>query len=422
MQVFVLGLNHKKAPLNIRERFAISADRMSDFLVKGSRLPHVEELVTVSTCNRVELYGTSRHPKLARQQLGKFLAEFQKVPQEILEGKAYFHQGDEAVRHGFRVASSLDSMIVGESQILGQVKESYRQALDAGSTGRLLNKFFHQAFYVAKKVRTETAIAAHPVSVSYAAVALAKQIFGDLSDKKVLILGAGKISGLAIKHLKSSGIKTFYVTNRTAERAEEIAKQYGGETIPFSNFERWLGDVDLVLTSTHSPEYLVHGSMVREAFRRRKNSPMFFIDLAVPRDISPEVNQLSNVFLYDVDDLGAVVAANKENRLKEAERAEALLERETEDFSKALRSFEVVPTLSSLSKKFDKICQRELEKAFQKLPHLDANDREIVETLASSIVKKVLHDPMVTLKEESPKQNQINYTDLVRKLFRLDEI
>lgn len=422
MQIFVFGINHKSAPLSIRERFALREERIPDFLFQALRLPHVEELVALSTCNRMELYGTSRHANGVRQQLAPFLEEFHQNEASMFQNHSYFYQGEAAVRHGFLVASSLNSMIVGEPQILGQMKGAYRLALEAGTTGRLLNKFFHRAFNVAKKVRTETAVASHPVSVSYAAVVLAKQIFGDLSEKKALILGAGKMSELAIKHLRNSGIQTFYVANRTEERAKELARKFGGEPIPFSKFEKWLGDADVVLTSTQSAGYLINGKMVQEAFRHRKNNPMFFIDLAVPRDVSPEVNHLPNVFLYDVDDLGAVVEVNKEERMREAQRAELLVEKEVVQFAKVLRTFEVFPTISSLSKKFEKICQKELDKAFQKLPQLDADGREVVENLASSIVKKVLHDPMVTLKEQVPQSDPVDYSALVRKLFRLDEV
>jgi glutamyl-tRNA reductase len=382
----------------------------------------VEEIMALSTCNRVEVYGASRHPKQAGQQLSRFLAEFHGEDWHRIEKHLYYFEGEEALRHGFRVTASLDSMIVGEPQILGQVKESYRQALDAGTTGRMLNKFFHHAFYTAKRVRTETAIASHPVSVSYAAVVLAKQIFGDLSGKKALLVGAGKMNELAVRHLKGLGIQTLYITNRTPGRAQELAERFAGTAIPFDNFEKWLGDVDIVLTSTHAPGYLIDGAMVQEAMGRRKNSPMFFIDMAVPRDVSPEVNHLPNVFLYDVDDLGAVVEANKGERMKEAERAAVLLEQEVEQFAVVVRSLELAPTISSLSRKFEKICRNELEKVFQSLPDLDADARQAIELMAASIVKKVLHDPMVILREGAPETPQGDYSALIRKLFRLDEI
>jgi len=422
MQIFAFGINHRSAALPIRERYAIGAEKMGEFLQRGARLPHVEELAVLSTCNRVEVYAVSKHPRQAKQQLVQFLAEFQGADRAEIEKHNYYHLGNDAVLHGFRVAGSLDSLILGESQILGQVKEAYRVALEAGTTGRLLNKFFHRVFSVAKRIRTETAIAAHPVSVSYAAVVLAKQIFGNLEKKKALILGAGKMSSLAVKHLKASGVEKFYIANRTLERAEEMARQFGGEAIPFSNFEKWLEDVDLVLTSTNSPGYLIDGELLQAAFRRRKNTPIFFIDIAVPRDVSPDVNQLGNVFLYDVDDLGAVVEANKEGRFREGERALMIVEREVSEFAKVLRTFEVVPTISSLQKKIEKICQVEIDKAFQRLPNLDADSREVVENMASAIIKKVLHDPMVTLKEDHVQSETVDYAALVRKLFRLDEI
>jgi glutamyl-tRNA reductase len=422
MRLFVLGLNHKSAPVAIREKFAIPESRFAEFLSRGSSLPHVEELVPLSTCNRVEIYGASTHVAQAFQQVARCLSEFQDSELKIFHQHAYYLEGDAAVRHGFRVASSLDSMIVGEAQILGQMKEAYRQANEAGTTGKLLNKFFHRAFHVAKKVRTETGIASHPVSISYAAVVLAKQIFGNLSGKKALVLGAGKMSELAIQNLKKAGIETLFIGNRTPERASEIAQKVGGETIPFENFDKWLVDADIVITSTASRDYLIRPAMVQEAVRQRKHRPMFFIDIAVPRNISPEVNHLSNVYLYDIDELGAVVEANKAERLKEAERADSLLEREVVEFSRFLKTLEVVPTLSSLSKKFERICRHELDQAFRSLPDLDADGREVIATLAHSIINKILHDPMVTLKEESPVPGQADYSDLVRKLFRLDEV
>ncbi len=349
MELFVLGLNHKSAALPVREKFAIREDRIDEFLRESAQLPNVEEVLALSTCNRVEIYGASRHPQQAQVQLANFLTEFQMASPLDFQQHAYFHQGEGAIRHGFRVAAGLDSMIVGEPQILGQVKDAYRQAGESGTAGRILHKFFQHVFFTAKKVRTETGIASSPVSVSYAAVTLARQIFGELKGRKALILGAGKMSNLAIKHIKNSGVKNFFIANRTAERAEELARQFNGQAIPFENFPKWLCDVDLVLTSTNAPEYLIDAKMVSEAMKPRKNHPMFFIDIAVPRDVSPEVNHLPNVFLYDVDDLGAVVEANRGERLKEAAQAEILLEGEVGEFSKTLRKMEIVSALSSRS-------------------------------------------------------------------------
>lgn len=422
MDLFVVGINHKSAPLAIREKFAIAESRLDEFLSRSVTLPHVEEILALSTCNRVELYGASRHGGQAIAQVSRLFAEFQGVDPKVLEQHAYGFQKENAVRHGFRMTSSLDSMMVGEPQILGQVKEAYRQACEVGTTGKLLHKFFHHAFHVAKKVRQETGISSQPVSVSYAAAVLARQIFGDLSGKRALVLGAGKMSELAVLHLKKSGIQTLYIANRTPERAEEIAHKVGGEAIPFEKFEKWLADADIVITSTASPDYLIRPPMVQEAIRQRKNRPMFFIDIAVPRNVSPEVNHLSDVYLYDIDELGAVVEANKSERNREAELAVMLIDREVEAFSKTLKTLKLAPTLSSLSKKFEKISRHELEKAFQRLPHLDADACEAIETLAHSIVNKILHDPMVALKEDQPQENSPDYGDLVRKLFRLDEM
>jgi glutamyl-tRNA reductase len=313
-------------------------------------------------------------------------------------------------------------MIVGEPQILGQVKEAYRVASESGTTGTLLNKFFHRAFHVAKKLRSETAIGENPVSVSYAAVLLGRQIFGELKGKKALILGAGKMSESAVRHFKSAGISQLYVANRSPEKAAQLAREVDGEVIPFDRFEKWLVDVDIVLASTGSSQYLVGAEMVQEAMRHRSHRPMFFIDIAVPRNVSPAVNGLPNVYLYDIDDLGSLVEVNREGRLKEAERAAAFVEKEVLEFQRVLQSLKVVPTISSLTRKFDGICQRELEKVFQRLPQLDAAGREAVERMAYAIMSKILHDPMVALKEEDSERGQIDYANLLRKIFRLDEI
>ncbi len=419
MQIFVLGINHRSAALDIRERCAVPAERQGEFLARACALPHVGEVLLLSTCNRVEIYGSSSHPQLARGRLAGFLGEFQGLTTGYLEDHGYFFQAEEAIRHGFRVASSLDSMILGEPQILGQVKEAYRFASEGGFTGTFLNKFFHRAFHVAKRIRSETGIAHHPVSVSYAAVLLSRQIFGELKGKNALVLGAGKMSEGAIRHLQSQGISKLYIANRSPQKADEVAKQVGGETIPFECFDKWLRDADIVVTSTAAPHYLINPEMVGEAMRNRQGRPMFFIDIAVPRNVAPGVNQLPGVYLYDIDDLGGVVEANKSERLKEAGRAMAILEREAEEFSRALQSLKVGPTITSLTRKFDRICRRELEKAFSSMPHLDAEGREAIERMAYAIANKILHDPKVALKAEG---EQVDYAQLLRKLFRLDEV
>ncbi len=420
MKIFVLGINHKSAHLDVREKFAVDLQDIPDFLGQASALPYVEELCLLSTCNRVEIYAVSQHPLLVKEPLIDFLAQYQKVDKKYLKDGTYFYSDEQAIEHGFAVAASLDSMVLGESQILGQMKTAYQIALSNGHTGKILNKFFHQAFFVAKKIRSETEIGHYPVSISYAAVVLAKQIFGDLHSKKALIIGAGKMSKLAIKHFNNSKVGKLYITNRTESRAIDLAEKLQGEVIPFKNFKQWLSDADIILTSTNSPHYLIELNDIQEAIKKRKNQAMFLIDLAVPRDIAPEINHVSNVFLYDIDDLGDVVAANRQERSREAKAAFKILQQETTAFKNTLKQFELVPTLSSLSKKFENICEFELQKTLQKLPDLNAEEKAAIAHMAQSIVKKVLHDPMVTLKEES--QEAVDYQLLVRKLFRLDEM
>ena len=421
MELLLISLNHRSAELGLREKFAIASERQSEFLNRCLSLPHVEEALLLSTCNRVEIYAVSRHPVLARQQLTRLLAEFQNLDASLIEKHLDFYFNKDAVLQGFKVAASLDSMVIGETQILGQVKEAYRLASESKATGTLLNKFFHRAFHAAKKVRSDTGIGSNPVSISYAALVLARQIFGKLDEKKLLVLGAGKMSELALRHFKQEGMEKLFIANRSSERATELADKVGGEAIPFDKFEKWLADADVVLTSTAANDFLIKAQAVQEAMRTRKNRPMFLIDIAVPRNISPEVNGLPNVYLYNIDDLGAVVEANKAERLQEAEHALVLLEREVEEFMKFLKTLELVPTISSLSNKWENICRHELEKTFQKLPQLDPEARETITKLAYAITNKILHDPMVTLKQQDPEQAQLDYSTMLRKLFRLDE-
>jgi glutamyl-tRNA reductase len=420
MNILVVGLSHKTAPVEIRERVAFAPTAMERPLRELLGLPAIAEGLIVSTCNRVELYATSRDPEAALSQMRRFLSAFHGLDAEVIGQHLYEYQGEEAIRHLFRVASSLDSMVIGEPQILGQIKTSYGYAAEFKTAGLILNRFLHKAFSVAKRVRTETSIASNAVSVSFAAVELARKIFGTLDGKNVLIIGAGEMCELAARHFVNNGVSQVFVTNRTLERAQKLAEEFNGRALPFDDFADHLHQIDIVLTSTGAPTFILGHKKVEEVIRLRKNKPMFFIDIAVPRDIDPKVNDIANVYLYDVDDLQGVVAANLKERHKEAKKAEAIIDQEIGQFFRWLSSLEVVPTIVALRKRLDEIRQGELEKTLGSLKGLDDKQRRSIEALASAIVNKVLHQPTTILKEAQNNGNADTYVDAVRTLFNLE--
>jgi glutamyl-tRNA reductase len=420
MDILVVGLSHKTAPVEIRERVAFAPTAMEKPLREMLALPAVSEGVIVSTCNRVELYATSRDPEAALSQLKRFLAEVHDLVPETLEEHLYEYQGEEAIHHVFRVAASLDSMVIGEPQILGQIKTAYGYAAEFKTVGLILNRFLHKAFSVAKRVRTETDIASNAVSVSFAAVELARKIFGTLERKTVLLIGAGEMCELAARHFLNNGASQILVTNRTFERAEKLAAEFEGKAVPFDEFSHYLPQVDIILTSTGAPNFILGHRKVEEVIRLRKNKPMLFIDIAVPRDIDPKVNDIDNVYLYDVDDLQGVVQANLKERHKEAHKAEAIIDQEIGQFHRWLASLDVVPTIVSLRGRLEEIRRGELEKTFANLKDLGAKERKAIEALTSAIVNKVLHQPITILKQAQNDGNGVNYIDAVRTLFDLE--
>ena len=419
MNIIVVGLSHKTAPVEIRERVAFPPTAMEKPLRELMSLPAVTEGVIVSTCNRVELYATSRDPEAGVVQLKRFLAAYHDFPSQELESHLYDYQGEDAIRHVFRVSSSLDSMVIGEPQILGQIKTAYGYATEFKTAGLILNRFLHKAFSVAKRVRTETEIASNAVSVSFAAVELARKIFGKLEDKTVLLIGAGEMCELAARHFINNGVSSVMVTNRTFERAEKLAAEFNGRPILFDSFSDHLPQVDIILTSTGAPNFILGHKTVEEVIRRRRNKPMFFIDIAVPRDIDPKVNKIDNVYLYDVDDLQGVVQSNLKERQKEAKKAEGIIDEEIGQFFRWLASLEVVPTIVSLRSKLEEMRRVELEKTFASLKDLDQKERKAIEALTSAIINKVLHQPITTLKNSQNDASGDSYVDAVRALFDL---
>ncbi len=328
------------------------------------------------------------------EHVKEFLAGFHGVPIGELSDHLYHHLGEEAVRHLFRVSSSLDSMVLGEPQILGQVKDAYGYACEFKTIGPVLDKFFTKAFSVAKRVRTETRVANSAVSVSYAAVELAKKILGDLPDKTVMLIGAGEMCELAARHLLSAGAKGILVTNRTFERAVRLAEEFDGTAVRFEELATHLKRADIILSSTGAPHFILKREDVEAVIRIRRNRPMFFIDMAVPRDIDPDANEIDNVYVYDIDDLNNVIETNLEERQREAELAEEIVVAEVAGFRRWLDSQQVTPTIVSLRRKFDEVRQAEVAKALSALGTADPKTRKVVESLASSILNKVLHSPI----------------------------
>ncbi|RMG90351.1 MAG: glutamyl-tRNA reductase [Candidatus Dadabacteria bacterium] len=422
MDILVVGLSHKTAPVEIREKVAFAADCLHDALERVRVGGVVPEAVIVSTCNRVEVYAAARDRQEGVEQVVRFFADYHDIPLEELRPHLYVYEGPEAVRHVFRVASSLDSMVVGEPQILGQVKDAYEAAAAGKATGLVLNKFMHKAFSTAKRVRTETAIAQSAVSVSFAAVQLARAIFGTLEGKSVLVIGAGEMCELAVTHLVENGVREVQVTNRTLARAEELAARFGGRAVPFEEFSYHLPEVDIVISSTGAPHFVLGVEAVRSAMKARKQKPMFLIDIAVPRDIDPRINDLANVYLYDVDDLQSVVEQNKKEREKEAAKAEQIVAEEVESFQAWLKTLEVTPTIRALRERFDAIRKAELEKTLRVFGDgLTAKQRKSLEAMSQAIVNKILHEPTVYLKRAANDPELEAAVDAVRRLFGLDE-
>ena len=416
--LFVAGLNHRSAPVELREQLALDEDKLRQLLAElvGGTL---REAVVVATCNRVEVYGVADVPGEARAAVFARLGAQRGVSLAAVEPHLYTYLEDEAIRHAFRVAASLDSMVVGEPQILGQVKDAFALAQSCQTVGPVLHALLTQAFAVAKKVRSETELGRLAVSVSYAGVELARKIFGSLEGRPVLLLGAGEMGELAARHLADQGALPLYVANRTAARAEALSHALAGTALPWERWATALASVDIVIVSTGAPEPVVRAAAVREATRGRGARPLFFIDLAVPRNVEAAVHELPDVFCYDVDDLRSVVEANLRERQREAQRGEAMVARETERFAARLRELEVVPTIVSLRDKLEAIRRAEVERALGRLPGAGDDVRAVLDAMSQAIVNKVLHDPIVKLKDSTRDGQGRRWTALVSEVFGL---
>ncbi|MBW1720862.1 MAG: glutamyl-tRNA reductase [Deltaproteobacteria bacterium] len=416
-----IGINHETAPVEVRECLAREETTSFRVLESFRNLPCVSEGLFVSTCNRVEMFCITPRPDEARRQMISLMARLGGIPEGEFTGMLYIHEDMEAVRHIFRVASSLDSMVLGEPQILGQIKEAYFQATREKTSGVILNRLMHRAFHVAKRVRTETGISDAAVSISYAAVELAKKIFHELQDKAILLIGAGEMGELAARHLMRQGCSSIRVANRTFERAVGLAKAFGGEAVSFEEIGPQILEVDIVITSTASRGYVIEHDLVKGSLRKRRNRPLFFIDIAVPRDVDPKVNTLENVYVYDIDDLRSVTELNMEQRRQEAVKAERIVREEVLKFEKWLKTLAVVPTIISLKEKAERIRRNELKKSLGSLEGLSPEQRSAIETLTVSIMEKIINDPILVLKRKAERPSRDLYLDMARTLFNLDQ-
>ncbi len=420
MHIVTLGLNHQTAAVEIRERLAFKAEDLPAALQQMKDEADLSEGLILSTCNRVELCGISQNLDQCREKMVNFLARYHHLPADSFADKLYFHTDSDAIRHGFRVSSSLDSMVVGEPQILGQLKDAFFIASESCCTGLVLNRFMHRSFFIAKEVRTQTKIASCAVSVSFAAVELAKKIFGDLKGMKVMLLGAGEMCELAARHFVNQGIEQVLVTNRTLSRAQELANEFSGIALPFDKFRQHLDQVDIILSSTGSPDYLIGAPELSHALKKRRNRPIFLIDIAVPRDIDPKVNNLDNIYLYDVDDLQDTVTENLDQRQQEAQRAETMVDLEVTKFEQWLASLAITPTIKELREQIRKISEQELNKTLKSFPDLNSKDRRRLEAMVNAIGNKFLHHPINYLKSKDQCGEQTPATT-IRKIFHLNE-
>jgi glutamyl-tRNA reductase len=421
MKLLTTGVSHKTAPVEVRECLAFREDALPAALADLRARPGVSEAVILSTCNRVEITLTTDDASDPREIVEGFLSDHKSVSLASIGPHLFRHEGRDAIHHIFRVAASLDSMVVGEPQILGQLKTAYATAKEAGSVCGWLEGLMTRAFSVAKRVRSETGIGQMAVSVSYAAVELARKIFGSLDNRTVMIVGAGKMSELAARHLRRSGATHVFVTNRTHERAIEMAELFQGTPVEYTRFTAMLPEVDILITSSGAPHYILHKDEMQRVIAARRNRPMFLIDIAVPRNIEPSVNDLDNVFLYDIDDLQEVVNSNLRERAKEADHAEKMVAEEVERMMARLKVAEVTPTIVGLQEQLEQIRAGELDKVRRRYGPFTPEQEEALEALTRGIINKVAHGPISEIRLQAGKPEGEHVIAVIRKAFHVQE-
>lgn len=417
-RIILLGVNHKTTPVEVREKMALTGG-YEEPLRQFRQMDGCQECYILSTCNRVELLLVAEPNAQLEENVVRFLFG-DRIPKEKCSQYLYLYYDEEAVYHLFMVAASLDSMIVGEAQILGQLKDAYRFASQEKATGLLLNRLLHKSFSVAKRVRCETGIGSAAVSISYAAVQLAKKIFGSIQNKKVLLIGAGEMAELAAEHLVGQGVEEVVVVNRTLSRAVDLAKRFSGKAASFDELLQQLEQVDIIISSTGAKDVILSRDDVKPIMRIRRNKPLFFIDIAVPRDLDPEMNELDNVYLYDIDDLKHIVDMNKSERDREAVKARRIVDEESLKFSKWREGMAVKPTITSLLKKANIIREDELAKTLKRMNGLSSKEKKMIEKMTQSICSKLLHDPLLYLKNDCGSHQQEKKFEVLRTIFGLD--
>ncbi len=421
MHLFLLGVSHRTAPVDLRERLDFSSRDLGAAVEALATRPSAAESVVLSTCNRSEIYVASSDPTRAREELVEFLSQYHQLPRDIFLPHLFYFDDAEAARHLFRVSAGLDSLVVGEPQILGQVKDAFQAAAQRHCTGPLLGKVFDWAFGVGKRVRTETTLGEGAVSVSYAAVSLARKIFGRLQGRRVLVIGAGEISTLTAQHLRSHGVEEIAITSRTMAHAEALAAAVEGQAVPWADMMAALARADIVITATGSQRPILTRSHIESVTGRRRQDPLFIIDIAVPRDVDASVAKIEQVFLYNVDDLQSIVDENMSRRGAEIARAEAIVSEELARFTAWQRSRAAIPTVVALRQRFDAIRRAELQRLEGKLAGLPPDARSRVDEVTRLIVEKLLIEPTEQLKALPDEETQVSYTEMVNRLFRLRE-
>ena len=421
MHLFLLGVSHRTAPVDLRERLDFSSRNVGVAVEALAARSSAAESVVLSTCNRSEIYVASSDPSRARDELVAFLSDYHQLPQDVFLPHLFAHDNVAAARHLFRVAAGLDSLVVGEPQVLGQVKDAFQAAADRHCTGPLLSKAFHWAFGVGKRVRNETALGEGAVSVSFAAVALARKIFGRLHGRRVLVVGAGETSALTAQHLRSHGVAEIVITSRTAAHADALAADVGGRTVAWGEMRQAMARADIVVTATGSQRPIILRGDVEAVTGRRRAEPLFIIDVAVPRDVDPAVSEIEQVFLYNVDDLRGIVQENLARRGAEIARAEAIVSEELTQFTAWQRSRRAVPTIVALRQRFDNIRRAELQRLETRLSGLPPEARARIDEVTRLIVEKLLLEPTEQLKALPDEETQAAYTEAVSRLFRLGD-
>ncbi|MBI5206194.1 MAG: glutamyl-tRNA reductase [Candidatus Firestonebacteria bacterium] len=420
MHIVIVGVSHKTTPVAIREKIGFPESKLAHALGSLKSYPEIKEVVILSTCNRVEIYALVKEPENGINNIKQFICDYHQINPDDLENCLYFCSEIKAVEHLFRVVSSLESMIVGEPQIFGQIKDAYQAAFENKTTGIIFNTLFKNAISVGKSVRTDTDISKSAVSISFAAVELAKKIFNSIEGKTVMIIGAGKMSELTAKHLITNGVTKVVVANRTYEKACDMAKVFNGTPIRFEALMDNIVDIDIVISSTGAPHFIITKKDAQKIIHIRKNKPIFFIDIAVPRDIDPTVNEVDNIFLYDIDDLKEVVTTNIQERAKEIPKVEAIIAREQTNFETWYNSLSIVPTIVLLRDELEDIRLKEFDKTINKIKSLSESDKNLINAMSKAIVNKILHKPILRLKKASEEKND-SISSIVMELFDLKE-